>query len=110
MEYVRLGRSGMKVSRVILGSWLTFGSSVGADTTADCVRAALDLGIQTFDTADVYARGEAELVLGQALAGLRRSDLVLVLLQSEIEATNPSHPDYRPEVAAILEEFLTSGT
>ncbi|MHC5011948.1 MAG: aldo/keto reductase family protein [Planctomycetota bacterium] len=77
MEYRQLGRSGLRVSEVVLGSWLTFGSSVDAEGTAACVRAALDEGIQTFDTADVYARGEAERVLGAALAGVRRSDIVL---------------------------------
>ena len=77
MDYVRLGRSGMKVSRVILGSWLTFGSSVDAKATESCVRAALDQGIQTIDTADVYARGEAERVLGAAIRGLPRANLVL---------------------------------
>ncbi len=77
MQVARLGRSGMKVSRVILGSWLTFGSSVDEEATGACVRAALDAGIRTFDTADVYALGEAERVLGAVLEGTRRSDLVL---------------------------------
>jgi len=77
MKYRRLGRSGLKVSEVVLGSWLTFGSSVDERATAACVRAALDAGIQTFDTADVYARGEAERVLGRAIQGIRRADLVL---------------------------------
>jgi aryl-alcohol dehydrogenase-like predicted oxidoreductase len=67
----------MQVSEVVLGSWLTFGSSVDARTTKDCVAAALDAGIQTFDTADVYALGEAERVLGEAIRGIKRSDLVL---------------------------------
>jgi len=67
----------MRVSRVVLGSWLTFGSAVDGDVTAGCVRAALDAGIQTIDTADVYARGEAERVLGDVLRGSTRSDLVL---------------------------------
>jgi voltage-dependent potassium channel beta subunit len=77
MEYRRLGRSGLKVSEVVLGSWLTFGSSVDDDVTAACVRAALDEGIQTFDTADVYALGRAEESLGRALAGVPRKDVVL---------------------------------
>ena len=77
MEYRRLGRSGVRVSEVVLGSWLTFGSSVEEDGTRKCVKAALDAGIQTFDTADVYAGGKAEEVLGSALAGLPRKDLVL---------------------------------
>lgn len=78
MKYRRLGRSGVQVSEVILGSWLTFGSSVQDGTTADCVRAALDVGIQTIDTADVYALGEAERALGLALDGVPRSDVVLL--------------------------------
>src|SRR5262245_57881050 len=77
MEYRRLGRSGTRVSEVVLGSWLTFGSSVDEDGTRACVRAALDAGIQTFDTADVYALGRAEEVLGRALAGIPRKDLVI---------------------------------
>ena len=77
MEHVRLGRSGLRVSRVVLGSWLTFGSGVDEAATRACVAEALDLGIQTFDTADVYALGEAERVLGDALAGERRSSIVL---------------------------------
>jgi voltage-dependent potassium channel beta subunit len=77
MKYRRLGRSGTRVSEVILGSWLTFGSSVDEDVTRDCVRAALDVGIQTFDTADVYALGAAERALGKALVGVPRKDVVL---------------------------------
>jgi aryl-alcohol dehydrogenase-like predicted oxidoreductase len=65
------------VSEVILGSWLTFGSSVDESATAACVKAALDLGIQTFDTADVYALGAAERALGKALQGVPRKDVVL---------------------------------
>lgn len=77
MDYRRLGRSGTRVSEVVLGSWLTFGSSVDEAGTRACVRAALDVGIQTFDTADVYALGRAEEVLGAALDGVPRKDLVL---------------------------------
>jgi aryl-alcohol dehydrogenase-like predicted oxidoreductase len=77
MQYVHLGASGLKVSRVAIGSWLTFGSSVDSDGTAACVRAALDRGVIFVDTADVYARGAAEEVLGAVLASLRRSDIVL---------------------------------
>ena len=62
---------------MVLGSWLTFGSSVDEEGTRACVRAALDVGIQTFDTADVYALGRAEEVLGAALAGVPRKDLVI---------------------------------
>ena len=77
MEYRRLGRSGTRVSEVVLGSWLTFGSSVDEAGTKACVRAALDAGIQTIDTADVYALGKAEEAIGAALVGVPRKDLVL---------------------------------
>lgn len=77
MKYRRLGRSGTRVSEVILGSWLTFGSSVDEEATAACVKAALDVGVQTFDTADVYALGAAERALGKALVGVPRKDVVL---------------------------------
>src|SRR5215471_14422321 len=75
MEFRHLGRSGMLVSEISYGNWLTHGSQVDEDVAAACVRAALDLGITTFDTADVYAGTRAEAVLGRALAGQRREGL-----------------------------------
>jgi len=77
MQYVNLGNSGLKVSRVAIGSWLTYGSSVDREGTAACIRAALDRGVIFVDTADVYARGAAEEVLGEVLSSLSRSDIVL---------------------------------
>jgi len=77
MEYRTLGRSGLRVSEISLGSWLTFGSSVNAPSTREVVRAAYDLGINFFDTADVYARGAAEETLGEAIRDLPRSYLVI---------------------------------
>jgi len=77
MEYVNLGNSGLKVSRVAIGSWLTYGSSVDKQGTAACIRAALDLGVIFVDTADIYALGAAEEVLGEVLASVRRRDVVL---------------------------------
>ena len=77
MKHRRLGRSGLKVSEVALGSWLTFGSSVDQSVTTKCVRRALDLGVQFIDTADVYMRGEAEKHLGAALEGVPRRSYVL---------------------------------
>lgn len=77
MEYRNLGRSGLRVSEVALGSWLTFGSSVEAARTRDLVHAAYDLGVNFFDTADVYAHGQAEEVLGAALRGIPRPYVVL---------------------------------
>jgi len=77
MEYMNLGLSGLKVSRVAIGSWLTYGSSVHKEQTAACIRAALDHGVILVDTADIYARGAAESVLGEVLQGVRRQDVVL---------------------------------
>ncbi|MGY1721116.1 aldo/keto reductase family protein [Blastococcus sp. SYSU DS0552] len=75
MEFRRLGRSGLNVSQIAFGNWLTHGSQVEEDAAVSCVHAALDVGITTFDTADVYAGTAAESVLGRALAGQRREGL-----------------------------------
>ncbi|GAA4822654.1 aldo/keto reductase family protein [Tomitella cavernea] len=75
MGYRFLGDSGLKVSEIVYGNWLTHGSQVENDVATECVHAALDAGITTFDTADVYAGGSAEGVLGAALAGQRRESL-----------------------------------
>jgi aryl-alcohol dehydrogenase-like predicted oxidoreductase len=75
MEFRHLGRSGLKISEITYGNWLTHGSQVENDVATQCVRAALDSGITSFDTADVYANGKAEEVLGQALKGERRESL-----------------------------------
>ncbi|GAB3201420.1 aldo/keto reductase family protein [Geodermatophilus arenarius] len=75
MEYRRLGRSGLTISEIAYGNWLTHGGQVEEDAAQACVRAALDAGITTFDTADVYAGTRAESVLGRALAGQRREGL-----------------------------------
>ncbi|QXG75251.1 aldo/keto reductase family protein [Modestobacter sp. L9-4] len=75
MEFRHLGHSGLKISEITYGNWITHGGQVEADAAIACVRAALDAGITTFDTADVYAGGRAETVLGQALAGERRSGI-----------------------------------
>jgi len=75
MEFRHLGRSGLLVSELSYGNWITHGSQVEEEAATACVRAALDLGITTFDTADVYAGTRAEAVLGRALAGQRREGL-----------------------------------
>ncbi|MBZ4335411.1 aldo/keto reductase family protein [Corallococcus sp. AS-1-12] len=72
MNFRFLGRSGLKVSEISFGNWLTHGSQVEEDAAVACVKAALDTGITTFDTADVYAGTKAEAVLGRALKGQRR--------------------------------------
>jgi len=77
MEYRRIGSSGLRVSEVAVGSWLTFGSRVEQEDTSALVRAALDAGVTLFDTADVYALGRAEEMLGAALRDVPRKDVVL---------------------------------
>jgi aryl-alcohol dehydrogenase-like predicted oxidoreductase len=75
MEFRYLGDSGFKISEITFGNWLTHGSQVENDVATQCVRAALDAGISTFDTADVYANTVAETVLGEALKDERRESL-----------------------------------
>ena len=77
MEFRHLGASGLVVSEIAYGNWITHGSQVEAETAKACVRAALDAGITTFDTADVYAGTRAESVLGDALTGVRRESYEL---------------------------------
>jgi aryl-alcohol dehydrogenase-like predicted oxidoreductase len=78
MRFRHLGRSGLQISEIVYGNWLTHGSQVENDTATACVRAALDAGISTFDTADAYADGAAESVLGAALEGERRESLEIL--------------------------------
>jgi aryl-alcohol dehydrogenase-like predicted oxidoreductase len=75
MEYRHLGRSGLKISEIAYGNWITHGSQVEEEAATACVAAALDEGITTFDTADVYAGTRAEEVLGRALHGVRRESV-----------------------------------
>src|SRR5580700_8970651 len=75
MEYRHLGRSGLMVSELAYGNWITHGSQVEEEAAAASVYAALDEGITTFDTADAYASGRAEEVLGRALNGVRRGSV-----------------------------------
>ncbi len=75
MDYRLLGRSGFKVSELTYGNWVTHGSQIEDEAAQACVHAALDCGITSFDTADVYARGRAEEILGRALRGQRREGL-----------------------------------
>jgi aryl-alcohol dehydrogenase-like predicted oxidoreductase len=75
MEFRALGRSGLHISALSYGNWITHGSQVAEEAAQACVTAALDAGITTFDTADVYAGTRAEEVLGRALAGQRREGL-----------------------------------
>ena len=77
MRYRKLGKWGVRVSEVGLGSWLTFGGSVEEDLAAACVLRAFERGVNFFDTANVYAGGRAEEVIGRAIRGLPREEIVL---------------------------------
>ena len=77
MNYRRLGKSGIKLSEIGLGSWLTYGLGIADDTARACIRRAFDLGVNFFDTADVYHAGTAESVYGRELSAFRRRDLVI---------------------------------
>jgi aryl-alcohol dehydrogenase-like predicted oxidoreductase len=77
MQYRRLGRSDLMVSEIGLGSWLTYGVGVEAERATACVRRAFEVGINFFDTANVYGRGAAESFLGEVLSGVDRSSYVL---------------------------------
>jgi len=75
MEFRYLGNSGLKVSAISYGNWITHGSQIEEQAAVACVQRALELGITTFDTADVYAGTRAEGVLGRALSGVRRESI-----------------------------------
>lgn len=77
MHYRQLGTSDLKVSEIALGSWLTYGGGVEQERAITCIRTALALGINFFDTANVYGRGSAEMVLGEAFADVPRASYVL---------------------------------
>jgi voltage-dependent potassium channel beta subunit len=79
MEYRFLGRSGLKVSALSLGAWVTYGEQVGEDTALECMIAAYEAGVNFFDNAESYAQGKAETVMGNVIkkVGWKRSDLVI---------------------------------
>lgn len=77
MKYRKLGRTGLKVSEISLGSWLTYGDSVEKETAIRVIDKAYELGINSFDTANVYARGEAENIVGEALRKYPRESYVI---------------------------------
>jgi len=79
MPYRFLGRSGLKVSALSFGSWMTMGMQIDEETATECMKAAFDAGINFFDNAEVYASGDSELVMGRVIKrlGWQRSDLVI---------------------------------
>ncbi len=77
MHYRRLGRSGLKVSEISLGSWVTMGAQIDESTSSELIHAAFTQGVNYFDSADIYARGQAETVVGKAIRELPREQLVI---------------------------------
>src|SRR5215831_15189605 len=79
MEYRRLGKSGLRVSELSFGSWVTFASQIDVDQALACMTVAYDAGVNFFDNAEAYARGQSEIVMGKALkkSGWRRDSLVI---------------------------------
>lgn len=77
MEYRKLGKAGIKISELSLGSWLTFGKTLGIKEAKECIYYAFDQGVNFFDNAEVYGNGEAEIIMGKAIKDFRREDLVI---------------------------------
>jgi aryl-alcohol dehydrogenase-like predicted oxidoreductase len=98
-----LGHSGLKITELAYGNWITHGSQVEEDAALACVRQALEVGITTFDTADVYAATRAESVLGKALAGERREGLEI--FTKVYWPTGPGHNDHGLSRKHILESI-----
>ncbi|HEY7788459.1 MAG TPA: aldo/keto reductase, partial [Casimicrobiaceae bacterium] len=79
MNYRRLGRSGLKVSALSLGSWVTYGNQMGVDLARECMTAAYDAGVNFFDNAEVYAHGQSETIMAEVLgkSGWRRASYIV---------------------------------
>ena len=112
MKYRTLGRSGLRVSAVSLGSWLTFGNQIGEATTDRIVRRAHELGVNLFDTADVYNKGEGEQALGKAITGITRHHLVIASkcffpMSDEINDRGLSRKHIHESVHASLRRLKT---
>jgi aryl-alcohol dehydrogenase-like predicted oxidoreductase len=103
MQTRNLGRSGLKITEIAYGNWITHGSQVEEDAAVACVRQALEVGITTFDTADVYAATRAESVLGKALAGERREGLEI--FTKVYWPTGTGHNDHGLSRKHILESI-----
>ena len=96
MHYRRLGKSGIKVSEISLGAWVTFGAQIDEPASLEIIHMAYEQGINYFDFADVYAEGRAEEIMGKALADLPREGVARVL-------------HHRP-VAALRQKGTTEGS
>lgn len=77
MNYRRMGRTGLKISEIALGAWVTFGDQIEEETASDLIHLAYEQGVNYFDNADIYAKGRAEQVMGKAIKDLPRESLVI---------------------------------
>ncbi|HEY3943609.1 MAG TPA: aldo/keto reductase family protein [Solirubrobacteraceae bacterium] len=112
MRYRKLGSSDLEVSAISLGSWLTFAGGVGFEQTRACTEAALDVGINFFDTANVYGRGAAESAWGEILSGRARDSYVLATkvwgqMSDDPQDRGLSAPQIAKQIDASLERLRT---
>jgi voltage-dependent potassium channel beta subunit len=103
MEYRRLGKSGLKVSALSFGSWVTFGTQMDVDKALDSMKAAYDAGVNFFDNAEIYAHGKSELIMGEALqkSGWRRDSYIV-----SSKALWGSVPDPKPTQEGLSRKHL----
>jgi 1-deoxyxylulose-5-phosphate synthase len=108
MEFRHLGRSGLKISEITYGNWITHGGQVEADAATACVRAALDAGITTFDTANVYSTGRSEEITGKILGELAdRDDIVVATkVHGEMRPGPYGHGQSRKAILAEIDNSL----
>jgi voltage-dependent potassium channel beta subunit len=102
MEYRNLGKSGLKVSELSFGSWITFGSQLDMDGVRNCMKAAIDAGVNFFDNAEAYGSGLAELIMGEILREYKRDELVL--------STKIFWGGMKPNMTGLSWKHLVEGT
>ncbi|KAA8903596.1 NADP-dependent oxidoreductase domain-containing protein [Sphaerosporella brunnea] len=110
MEYRRLGRSGLKVSVISLGGWLTYGGHVEEEKTYDCLKIAYDHGINFFDTAEGYGGGQSEVVMGKAIRkfGWNRCDIV-ISTKINFGAANSAHKSRSQNTVGLSRKHVVEG-
>ncbi|KAI5803547.1 NADP-dependent oxidoreductase domain-containing protein [Peziza echinospora] len=112
MQYRLLGRSGLKVSVLSLGGWLTYGGTTENEITYECMKAAYDAGINFFDSAEGYAAGKSEVVMGEAIRkyGWKRPDLVISTKIYWGSAANSAHPERAQNSTGLSRKHIIEGT
>ena len=100
MNYRRLGSSGLKVSELSFGSWVTYGNQMGADAAGECMAAAYDAGVNFFDNAEVYAKGESEKIMGEVLRKARLAALVVHRVDQVLLGPRTTDPTRRTRSTA----------